>query len=1004
MRPSPFFILPVVFLAVAPRAFCHAVPTHRNITGQAVDYWRQRTSMQLTNSGTACIDATLQIGTQHEDDIPRFLFHFYPRLSSLSFEASCNSLDWGFSKGIICGQRIYLYTQNVEPNTHTWPDALSDVLGWDHAGYVIHLLEDLTSPAHARNDPHPPPPLGLGDPMEAKIRDFGGLPLPAGGLKVFLNAEDYFLDLHNFTQSNFFSADSTFDVSQPGPPLLTEDLQYFYGPCLLETPASCTANGRKIAHKGVRYWLSGGDKRYATVDAAIADEQWQTLGPKAAVYVASLIEHYTQKTGAKVPGCGACAYVVSPTSPTNYAAAGGAGTVSITTVGDECAWSAISDVPWITIMSGTSTPGDGTVQYTVTPNPVATPRTGTIRIADQTVTVTQEAGSGTCSYAVSPTSISASSGGSLGSVGITALSGCSWSATSNSSWITITAGGTGSGDGTAYFTISPNPGSLARVGTLTVAGQTVTITQAGITCAGTYMITPTSAAMTAGGGGGSFALSTAAGCPWTVGSDSSWINVTSPTSGNGNATVTFTVGPNPGVAARNGHIAAADQTFLITQAGAVCTYSINPTSASMTAGGGGGSVAVTAAAGCSWLALRNVPWVTITSGTAGSGNGTVTFTVAPNPNATSRTGALAIAGQTFTIEQAGVPCTFSIAPAAADIPSSGGSANVSVTAPTGCSWTATSNASWISTPSGNSGNGNGTVTVLVAPNSNASARSGTATVANNTFTVNQAAAPACTFSIAPGSASVSAGGGGGSINVTTQSGCSWVAVSNDSWITVTSGNLGSGNGTVTFTVAPNTSTFSRTGSMTVAGKQFLISQAGVSCGFSINPASASMSAGGGGGSVSVSAQGGCTWVAVSNDNWITVTSGNIGSGNGPVIFTVAPNTTTLGRTGTITIAGQTFFVSQAGRPCTFSINPDSAAMSAGAGGGSFRVITQSGCSWVATADNDWISLISGSSGIGEGTVIFQVSPNSSSVGRIGSISVAGGNTFTISQLGQPSIP
>jgi hypothetical protein len=174
------------------------------------------------------------------------------------------------------------------------------------------------------------------------------------------------------------------------------------------------------------------------------------------------------------------------------------------------------------------------------------------------------------------------------------------------------------------------------------------------------------------------------------------------------------------------------------------------------------------------------------------------------------------------------------------------------------------------------------------------------------------------------------------------------------------------------------------------------------CTFSIAPSSATVSAGGGGGSVSVTAHSGCTWVAVSNDNWITVTSGNIGSGNGTVTFTVAPNSSTFGRTGTITIAGQTFVVSQAGRPCTISINPDSALMTAGAGGGSFQVTAQAGCVWVASSNDNWITIISGNNGIGNGTVIFQVGINSSPVARIGSISVSGNNTFTISQGGQSS--
>jgi hypothetical protein len=54
---------------------------------------------------------------------------------------------------------------------------------------------------------------------------------------------------------------------------------------------------------------------------------------------------------------------------------------------------------------------------------------------------------------------------------------------------------------------------------------------------------------------------------------------------------------------------------------------------------------------CAWNATSGAEWITITSGAQYSGNGTVTFTVAANIGA-ARMGALTIAGQTFTVNQA----------------------------------------------------------------------------------------------------------------------------------------------------------------------------------------------------------------------------------------------------------------------------------------------------------------------------------------------------------------
>ena len=85
---------------------------------------------------------------------------------------------------------------------------------------------------------------------------------------------------------------------------------------------------------------------------------------------------------------------------------------------------------------------------------------------------------------------------------------------------------------------------------------------------------------------------------------------------------------------------------------------------------------------------------------------------------------------------------------------------------------------------------------------------------------------ACSFSINPTSASFPAAGESASVTVTTIAGCNWTAASNNSFITITSGASGSGSGTVNYAVAENASSLSRSGSMTIAGLTFSVSQTG----------------------------------------------------------------------------------------------------------------------------------------------------------------------------------
>ena len=67
--------------------------------------------------------------------------------------------------------------------------------------------------------------------------------------------------------------------------------------------------------------------------------------------------------------------------------------------------------------------------------------------------------------------------GEATSIAVTAGSTCAWSATSNAAWLTVSAGATGTGNGSVSVAVAANTGAQ-RSGTMTIAGQTFTVTQA----------------------------------------------------------------------------------------------------------------------------------------------------------------------------------------------------------------------------------------------------------------------------------------------------------------------------------------------------------------------------------------------------------------------------------------------------------------------------------------------------------------------------------------------
>ena len=205
-----------------------------------------------------------------------------------------------------------------------------------------------------------------------------------------------------------------------------------------------------------------------------------------------------------------------------------------------------------------------------------------------------------------------------------------------------------------------------------------------------------------------------------------------------------------------------------------------------------------------------------------------------------------------------------------------------------------------------------------------------------------------------------------------------------------SGASGNGNGTVSFrTVAQNTGA-SRSGSLTVAGIALPVTQDAGAVTFALNSTTAAVTFQASTGTVTVSSAS--TWAAsvslVGNVSWIAITSGTSGTGKGTVTYSVAANT---GRSpsGTMTIAGQTFTIQQAGSNCSYSLGQTTISTQNGSFLFALPVITSPGCTWTASSSASWISVVSGGSGTGNGTATFSVQMNTTGAQRTGNLTVAG---------------
>lgn len=610
-------------------------------------------------------------------------------------------------------------------------------------------------------------------------------------------------------------------------------------------------------------------------------------------------------------GCGSSA--ATATSPSNVTrctvalhgggtlpAQGGSATIDVSAA-RECSWTASTEGPWLKIESGTSGQGDGAVKYAASPNPDPAMRRGAVILNDQRLEVAQAAAA--CAFSLGQTSASFPRAGGGGRFEIRASSPlCPWSADPDADWIVVR---TREGSGTAEvpFDVLPMTGGLSRTGAIRTAGLSFAVTQSEA-CA--FTITPASHAAGAAGASGSISIATMDGCEWTASSSVSWLTF-SPVAGTGPGVVSFSVAPSTGTA-RTGTGTVAGQTFTVTQSSAPrpaeCHYGIETLAHTVPAGGGRVTVRVETADACAWNAASTVPWIGVIGASSFTGAGSVSFEVAPA--AADRTGTVTVAGQAVSITQAS-GCTYTVAPTSLAVPAAGGARTVAVTAASGCGWTATSHADWITITAGASGSGNGAVAFQASALS-AGSRSSTMTVAGQTVTVTQSA-PSCTFGIAPERQTVQAAGGTAAVTVSAPAGCAWTASSNAPWMSVSPG-AGSGDGTVQVVAGANTGG-SRTGTATVAGRTFTVQQA-ATCTYDVQPTAIDRNWREWTIRIHVTAASGCAWTASTDAEWLTITSGASGSGDGGVDLVISENSGAE-RTDIVRVAGKTVVVMQRGR-------------------------------------------------------------------------------------------
>ena len=252
-----------------------------------------------------------------------------------------------------------------------------------------------------------------------------------------------------------------------------------------------------------------------------------------------------------------CTFSLSP-GFWDIPATGGDGWFDVTAPAG-CAPFAHSSPAQVSFANSSPFVGSGRLDFSVPPTGAgAATQLYTVTVGDATATVRQAPGE--CSaVATIPSPVSFSAAGGQRDVQVVTPDGCDWRTAPMVGWLTVIS----KYDRTITLHAEPNSFE-ARTGTLTISDGAVTVYQEGGSCSLT--LSSTTAWFGGAGGTGGIPFSTSSsGCSWSAWTNENWLRIDS-VSGTGSSALTFAVMANLGGLARTGTVYLSGRAVTVTQA------------------------------------------------------------------------------------------------------------------------------------------------------------------------------------------------------------------------------------------------------------------------------------------------------------------------------------------------------------------------------------------------------------------------------------------------------
>jgi len=301
------------------KAFLYTgMPTHYNLTEQMIKFYNLNYDPDITSHQ---LEMILR-GSLDEDTPPRYVFHLYDPVYNRAPYGVHTAKEWALDSNIqkwslVTFASVIYKLLNSDFQYHgdySWPAAIkfygkgSLDQAYYGLGHILHLIEDMTVPAHSRNDPHLP---GNEDPYEnwtgsiVNSENYNWAdPLYKEGIEPvdLYGPDQVFNELAQYSNQYFFSRDTILSSDYIQPRIIDEK-QEDYGQTYQRIYAwGKDENGNLFKLARIQPNLAKNLKEYFLDenDPKLNTDYWNHLAPKAVMYGAGMIKLFLEENGVAV--------------------------------------------------------------------------------------------------------------------------------------------------------------------------------------------------------------------------------------------------------------------------------------------------------------------------------------------------------------------------------------------------------------------------------------------------------------------------------------------------------------------------------------------------------------------------------------------------------------------------------------------------------------------------------------------------------------------------------